>query len=202
MQFRPPKKSSVPYDPALVLIDERLCQLLAARNKTAGDRPGIPDQDLIEKWAEQYDLAPEWLQLFFLRLENRQPAIPFVMPENLRSVVPLMKTAEHGDITYTITHMMQYANASVVHLEIEMKHPYQHLSHIEPQLNLSVVGQETYQVRMSQSSSNGGKSSMQFTVTPPLPDNLEWIGFGLVPCKRERPVVKELTLDNPVVFGE
>ena len=121
MPFRPPTDH---YYKELAPIDEQICELLAKRKELSNNNPGFPSLELISEWSQKYGLNENWLRRIFASymLYEERLQRP-VEPTGFLKFVPILKSIEIDDMTYAVTHMKQYRNASVVYVETEVNTP-------------------------------------------------------------------------------
>lgn len=180
----------------LVEDDERLCELIARRYLAGKDKEGgMPDEEHLVKWSKQFDLDIFYLKRFFSVLMTPHWSRPFRDPIQLRTVIPLLRTAHQEGIVYQFTHMMQYENCSVVSLDIRIEDENSGQQLGMPELILALPG-GGYHVQVTHSGGGGHRYAMSFTVTPPLPDEIDGVQFTLEPHVRfperfEATVLKE-----------
>ena len=176
MEFQPPTDY---YCEQLAPIDEQICALISKRKELSENNPGFPSLELITAWCQQYELNEAMTQSLFTALynENSFSAHFQVEPNGLLGFVSILKCVEIDSVFYSVTHMKQYDNASVVYIEIEVDNsePYVRLGHARLDLAIS----PEYQCR--QHRGNGIDKGMQysFVVAPRLPDDLTNIEFRL-----------------------
>ncbi|OCT16772.1 hypothetical protein A8709_07690 [Paenibacillus pectinilyticus] len=189
------------YNEEIAKIDESLIQLLTARKSLAKGRRFFPPQDVVQEWANRYDLdIPQINWLLNSLNETNYPIMPNE-PGELVHVLPIMKKTTVDGFEYAITHAMQYQHSSVVTIEIKLLEQDVHIGHVRPQLLLEVSGGQPFSVRRNGSSGGGGRTQMTFLVTPCLPDTLDDVHFSLIPyaSPMETPP-KEMILDQEVRF--
>ena len=79
-------------------------------------------RDLSCKHRQKYGLNENWLRRIFaayMLYEGRLQ--PPVEPTGFLKFVPILKSVDIDNMTYAVTHMKQYSNASVVYVETEIK---------------------------------------------------------------------------------
>ncbi|MGD6793262.1 hypothetical protein [Metabacillus indicus] len=154
-------------------IDERICQLIIERRIAANKNPVFPPQEMISSWAKQYDLYENLLEALFGLLRNEEDCRPPVVPQGFIKNVQVLKTAEKGEFLYTIPFIRQYENASVVSFQIDWE-----LTSVEMEERMhmhrywELYIDEAYDCRIKGGGGSDGHLAYQFTVSPPLPDDL------------------------------
>ena len=186
-----------PYGEEAARVDEEICRLLAERDRLAAGERLHPGADRLRQWSGEFGSSESRLRSLFANLAGlpRREAQP-PMPEGLRRVLEIMRRVEREDLTVTLTHCMQYLNASVVHCEIEA--PGQRVPHGSVVLEVDRPG---YECRPHHAQGGGGKWSAAFVIWPPLPDDLRGVTFTVrqgVPM--EPPVETPLEIGEPIVF--
>lgn len=97
--------------------------------------------------------------------------------ENIK-FLPVLKSVEANRVMYTITHLKQYSNASVVSVEIELEgtgDSYDGIGHAALDLEIS----SAYKCRPDRGHSLRNGLQYCFVVTPRLPDDLAGLDFRL-----------------------
>lgn len=174
MPFRPPVDY---YCDSVAPIDEQICALLAKRKELSENNPGFPPLELISGWCQQYQLNEDIVRSIFGILSRERDCFPMVEPASLLKFVSVLKSVEIDGILYTVTHMKQYKNASVVYIESEAKNS-------EPNVPFEHASFELFISKEYLCRPNGGfgqNKGMQhsFVVTPPLPDDVADVEFCL-----------------------
>lgn len=194
--FKPPTDY---YYSELAPIDEKICSLLAKRKELSNENPGYPNFDLISEWSQKFGLNEDWLRrIFAVCIIGEERFQPPVEPTGFLKFVPILKYLEKDNIMYSITHMKQYTNASIVFIETEVKtdEPFVRLGHAFFELKIS----PEFQCRLD--SGSGRKNGIQhsFVVIPPLPDDVEGLEFLLtVKPHRETLAIQEVFLTETTV---
>ena len=186
-----------PYGEEALGIDREICRLVAERDRLAAGARLHPGAERVLAWAKEFGVGELSLRNIFAQLAARPQleALP-PMPEGLRHVLEIMRRVEREDLTVTLTHCMQYLNASVVHCEIEA--PGRRVPHGSVVLEVDRPG---YECRPHHAQGGGGKWSAAFVIWPPLPDDLRGVTFTVrqgVPM--EPPVETPLEIGEPLVF--
>jgi hypothetical protein len=177
IQLFPTQAPTDYYCQSLTPVDEQLCALIARRKELSQNNPGFPPEELITAWCDQHGLNKHLMWGIFSSLYNEHHFEPVVEPAGFVKFLPVLKSVEVDQVMYTVTHLKQYGNASVVALEVELKtdDPYSQIGHAALELNIS----PEYKCRQNGGHSQGGGMQYTFVVTPPLPDDLTGIEFGL-----------------------
>ncbi|RTE08781.1 hypothetical protein [Paenibacillus whitsoniae] len=189
------------YSDKLHQIDENLIRLLNERQSLAQGKRCMPEQDVVQAWAAQYGIdVPQINWLLSCLNHSLHPFMPSE-PGELLQVLPIMKKTVLAGYEYAITHSMQHENGSMVHLEIKQLTTEEAVAHFRPQLQLDIISETPYAVFRHGASGGGGRSKLQFLVTPRLPEPLAHVHFALIPfaAPMELPP-KEIILDQEVRF--
>ncbi len=187
-----------PYGDEAARIDEGICRLLSERDRLAAKERLHPGADRVRRWSEQFDIGEGRLQSLFANLAAvRQLESQPPMPEGLRRVLEIMRREGRDGVSVTLTHCLQYGNASVIHCEIAAAG--RRIAH--GSLELEVAGRE-YRTRHSSGHGGGGAYGLEFIVWPALPDDLSRVTFRLRQGKGlEPPAEPPLELGEPLVFA-
>lgn len=122
MRRMPFERPTEYYDEKLLPIDEELCSLLQQRKQVSHNNPGYPKLQDIAKWAEKYDVYEDLLRSIFGVLENEEAFKPQIEPEDFQNYIRILQAVETEECLYTVPFIKQYANASVVHLNIDREY--------------------------------------------------------------------------------
>lgn len=107
-----------------------------------------------------------------------------IVPVHLRTVVPIMRTFTNNGLTYSLTHMKQYENCSMLKIELETGEGSHLLLSKPDETHIEIDGEESYE-SVIQMSSYGGyitgptKLAMDVMIRPTLPDDLAGIELTL-----------------------
>lgn len=167
-------------DSRLVTIDEQICALLQQRKEQAAHTPGLPSDDTISKWAQQYGFDDTFLALFFQLIKSEKYYTSKVEPSGFRHYIPVLKTVEKGERLYTVSYVRQYDNASVVQLLIDWDEQQEPQLTIQQKLERKHFGlyiDASYECRSKGTGGSNGHESSTYVVTPPLPDDLRGLHF-------------------------
>ncbi|WP_223068576.1 hypothetical protein [Paenibacillus caui] len=184
-------------------LDEQLLSLMRQRRELSKEKPLYPGGELVEEWVDRFGISEykihELLRMINgpVRRMNRSD-----YKGELRTVVPLMKTMTAGDFIFQMTHIMQYDNWSELTLNIKYNGTVGGRANLDPNLTLAVYSElETYEVRRGGGSGGSEEITMQFIITPPVPDQVDEISFALVPSEPIfEPEIKIKVLEEPVRF--
>ncbi|MBW5466458.1 hypothetical protein GPJ61_01045 [Brevibacillus formosus] len=191
------------YNDECKKIDERILQLLHERKVLANGKRLTPPQEIRQEWAKKYGMDEAELGWFLHTLNSEtRPVFPDEYGE-LIGVLPIMKTTVLDGFTYTLTHAMQHKNLSIVHVEIKsVMTDDENIGRIRPHLILEIASSQEHHVRKSGARGSDREISLQFMVSPALPDQLDSVRFSLTPyaAPRELPPL-EYVLDKAVHFG-
>lgn len=167
-------------DSRLVTIDEQICALLQQRKEQAALTPGLPSDDTISKWAQQYGFDDTFLALFFQLIKSEKYYTSKVEPSGFRHYIPVLKTVAKGERLYTVSYVRQYDNASVVQLLIDWDEQQETQLTIQQKLERKHFGlyiDASYECRSKGTGGSNGHESSTYVVTPPLPDDLSGLHF-------------------------
>lgn len=176
MSFQPPTKH---YCESLAPIDEQICALIAKRKELSKNDPGFPSLEFISAWCLRYELNETMTQSLFATMYNENHFSDHfqVEPTDFLKFIPILKYVEIDSVLYSVTHMKQYINASVIYIETEVNNSESNvrLGHAHFDMFIS----PDYQCR--QHRGNGDDKGMQysFVVSPRLPDDVTGLEFRL-----------------------
>lgn len=191
----------VPYDHRLEPIDEQLVKLIAERMRVGKGANGQPTKAQFDRWAEEHGIDPYLIAPVFAAMSNprRPPRLPS-SPENLLDVIPVMQKVTVDWVTYHVTRMEQYADFSLVYVEIYTSDEAD-ASELNVQLMLNVEPGEGRQIQFHRSQGQTNQTSVAYTIHPRLPADVASFKFQLVPhVMPHHPRPPELILDKPVLF--
>jgi len=175
MPFRSPTDY---YCKNLIPIDEQICGLLEKRKELSNNNPGFPSLEIISVWSQKYGLNENWLRRIFASYMFCEERLqPLVEPTGFLHFVSILKSVENDNMTYAITHMKQYRNATVVYVETEINtiEPFVILGHASFELLIS----PEYHCRQGSGTGHGKGMQHSFIVTPALPDDVSDLEFRL-----------------------
>ncbi|CQR52313.1 hypothetical protein [Paenibacillus riograndensis] len=191
------------YNDEAKQIDEQILELFRQRKAVSGGKGLFPDTETIEEWATRFELQPDEITFILSSLNEARPRRKFwEEPGVLRGVLPIMQTTLQDDVEYTLTHALQHEKLSIVTLEIKyLKETVGQVS-INPLLTLAVVGDTDYEIDGYGARGGGAHFHMQFMVWPPLPEDLSFVEFSLVPASNRFmcPIREEVFLDKQIDF--
>lgn len=175
MPFRPPTDY---YCEDLVPIDEQICEMFAKRKEISNNNPGFPSLELISTWSKKFGLNEDWLRSIFVAymLGEERFQTP-EKPNGFLKFIPILKSIAIDSMSYTVTYIKQYSNASVVFVETEANtsEPFVRLGHASFELFIS----PEHHCRQSGGCGSGKGMQHSFVVTPPLPDDVTELEFRL-----------------------
>jgi hypothetical protein len=192
-------EGDAPYTEELRQIDAEICRLVAARVRSTGDLRVVPDEAQMMSWAEECRLGQ-------LRVRNVIAAVASATrlnslppePRGLIAVVPLLRRQVAEAMEFTLTHVMQYENASVVHLDVRVDSGAM-LGHAQRfELEVGVEGYEVWHVGGAGSDTH---RQADFIVRPTLPDDLAMVAFTLRPGRADPPRPEPRRLMQAIAFG-
>ena len=198
MSFHSPTDS---YCEEVAPIDEQICGLLAKRKELSNNNPGFPNLERILEWSQQYGLDEDWLRRIFAYMYGEHHMQILIEPTEFLKFVPILKSIEVDSIIYSITHMKQYSNASVVYIETEINstEPYVRLGHANFELSIS----PEYLCRPNGGCGQERVMQHSFVVTPSLPDDLTGVEFSLtVKPYHQEPKIQELFITEKSVTSK
>jgi hypothetical protein len=173
MRRMPFERPTEYYDDKLLPIDEELCSLLQQRKQVSHKNPGYPKLEDIAKWAEKYDLYEDLLRSIFGVLENEEAFKPQIEPEDFQKYIRILQAVETEECLYTVPFIKQYANASVVHLNIDKEYDESYERerfHRNSFWHLEIGNR--YDCRVTGGGGSQEHTSFDFIVTPRLPEDL------------------------------
>lgn len=176
MPFHPPTDY---YCEQLAPIDEQICALITKRKELSENNPGFPSLGLITTWCQRYELNEAMTQSIFTMLYNEKEFSAHfqVEPTGFLKFVPILKWVEINSVLYSVTHMKQYENASVVYIEIEVHNSERFVRLGHARLDLSIS--PDHQCRQHRGSGQDKGMQYSFVVAPQLPDDLTGVEFRL-----------------------
>ena len=163
------------YCESLESIDDQLCALIARRKEVSGNNPGFPGTDRVLGWCQHYGLNDQMILSIFSQLYNEGLFQPPIVPTRFRIFIPIAKYVQVDGVVYAVTYMKQYANMSVVNVEISLETEDEAVG-INARVDLS-IGQ--YTCRQESGSGSGRGLQSNFSVNPPLPDDISGLEFSL-----------------------
>lgn len=184
------------YDQRLKNLDEQICKIINQRKEISNNLPGIPNSELIIRWAEDYGLYEEQLQSLFHLLEQEEHFKPEIIPINFRKNILIGTTIEVDGNIFSIPFLKQYENVSLLSMNIDWDpKEYEHkqeLNYINAfdlfwELRLG----EEYDCRFISGGGTNDHYNNNILVSPALPDNLS--GMTLVFKEYSKPFKKNPT---------
>lgn len=197
MSFQPPTDY---YCEQLTPVDEQICALIAKRKELSDNNAGFPGIESITEWCHRYELNEAMTQSLFATMYNENFFSDHfqVEPTGFLKFVSILKWVEIDNILYSVTHMKQYSNASVIYIETEVNNsePYVRLGHARVELFIS----PDYQSRQHQGSGHDKGMQYSFVVSPPLPDDVTGLEFHLsIKPMHEIPEMQTVALTESTV---
>ncbi len=164
MPFRPPTEY---YDERLKDMDEKISALVSERYAISEGNPGIPRPAYLKDWADKYDTPLIVLQRVFAFLHQRPDSRERIQPDQFLRFVPVMAAAQHNDILVMVPYIRQHNNCSLVAVELEgINLSGGALYHLDIELTI-----DGYDALPGGGQSSNRHASMNFIVTPPIPDH-------------------------------
>jgi len=167
------------YDVRVRSIDEQICELLQRRKEISSGNPGFPYDEDIESWSKEFGIYEEFLRALFGYLRSEEQFRSRVEPDVFKKHVSVLKTIEKQGKMFTMTHIRQYDNASVVLLHVDLvpsqedeQTPYRHHHGF-----LELYIGDHFDCRSAGGGGSHHHHTSEFVVSPPLPDNLAGICF-------------------------
>ncbi len=190
MPFQPPTKY---YCELLAPLDEQISALIAKRKELSQNNPGFPPLETIAEWCRKYGLTEDYMRSFFRFLFGEPHFLPVVEPKEFIKFVPILKAVQVENVIYSLTHMKQYSNASVVHLETEILTDQEYVQVRHASFDLAVSGD--YTCRPQGVGGHGKGMHYSFVVSPRLPDETSGLEFHLsIKPIRDIPDIQEIVL--------
>lgn len=193
MKFESNEGSTNHYDERLFLIDEKICDLLIQRKEVLGKNTIFPPDEVISRLANEYDLQEEYLQSLFITMAMEDSLKPMIVPVEFKKYVPVLKIYENDGVMYTVTFIRQYANASVLYLDIDWEETKENseVNYGPDFFELSI--NDTYDCRSEGGGGIPGHTSYNYIISPALPDDIT--GIDLIFKEPGRPFK-----ENPTGF--
>lgn len=175
MTFEPTENPNTDYNESLLSIDKRLCELLNDRKEILGKNTIFPPDEVISKLADEYNLHEEYLQSLFTTMAMEASLKPMVVPIEFKKYVPVLKIYENDGVMYTVTFIRQYANASVLYLDIDWEETKEdsEVNYGPDFFELSI--NDTYDCRSEGGGGTPGHTSYSYIISPALPDDVTGI---------------------------
>lgn len=166
------------YDERVFSIDEQICALINERKELSDYNPGFPEPEYITTWAEKYGLYEDLLNSVFSTLLNEDHLKPMIGPKDFQKFIPILKSVEKNNVFYSVTHIRQFNNASVVHFNIDWNEEDGNTAdmHLQHSFFELYIGEE-YECRMEGGGGTDCHVSYSYIVTPPLPEEMSGIEF-------------------------
>lgn len=187
-----------PYGEEAARVDEEICRLLAERDRLAAGERLHPGADRLRQWSGEFGSGESRLRSLFANLAGlprREDQPP--MPEGLRRVLEIMRRVERDGVTCSLTHCLQYENASVVHLELAASG--RRIPH--GTLELEVDRPECRTRYWGGHGGGSGVYGFDFIIWPALPDDLSQVTFTLRQGEATEPPAEPLELREPLAFA-
>ena len=172
MKRMPFERPTQHYDERIKIIDEQLCELIKQRKEISENNPGFPPLEYISNWANEFQLYEDLLKSLFGILWNQEQFRPFIEPNGFRMNVPVLKSVERDNRFYSVTFIRQYANASIINFNIDWDTSNESSSDRQQHSLFELHIGHQYYCRMTNGGGSTGHLSYNFTVSPPLPDNI------------------------------
>lgn len=178
MKRMPFERPTEHYDERVFDIDERLCALIKQRKEISDNNPGFPPFEYISRWASSFELYEDFLKAIFGTLTSENHFRPTVEPTGFRKHLPVLKSIAIDECFYSITSIRQYANASVLNLNIDRDTTIVLPGDRTQRSHFELFIGEQYDCRYTSGGGSGEHFSHKFVVSPPLPDDIS--GLELV----------------------
>jgi hypothetical protein len=177
MKRMPFERPTEHYEEKISSIDEQLCALLKKRREISNKNPGFPPSEYISSWARKFELHEDLLNSLFGTLMNEEEFRPRVEPKGFIGHLPIVKSVEKDEYFYSITSILQYENASVVHFYIDWDPTKEEQTGIHHHSFFELYIEDQYDCRMNGGGGSTGHYSYNFIVSPPLPDKISNLDF-------------------------
>lgn len=201
-----PVEPRVPYPPNADIgaVDAQLAELVAKRFQLVGGDVVMPSTASVEQWAAQFGVSGAVLRRVFwsLRLASLLPETLFARrTQDPLGVVPIMRRVVWDTFHFTVTHAVQYPDASVVstilvdHAEGDQP--------LDVQVALAVESaDQVYAVHLEDSQGHPPRVHQSWRVEPRLPDAVETVTFFVVPGEPHMPrwEPKVVTIPQPLTL--
>jgi hypothetical protein len=165
------------YDERLLTIDGELCALLKKRKGIFGKQSGMPPSRFINIWAEQYDSDEYFLNVLFGVISQEDHTRQPIEAKEFIKHIPVLKSAEMESVMYSVTHILQYKNVSVLYFNQDWNGANTVPDGHDPFMNLELFINEKYDCQMIHGSGTDGHQCYTFNITPPLPEDIGGLTF-------------------------
>ncbi|WP_445486627.1 hypothetical protein [Niallia sp. 03133] len=165
------------YDERLLSIDDEICALLKKRKEIGGKQSSMPPARFINIWAEQYDSHQHFLNIFFGLIRREEQLRLPIKPKGYSKHIPVLKSVEIEEVMYTITHILQYENVSVLHFNQDTYNANTVLDGQNPLMNFELMINQRYDCQIVHGTGTDGHRCYTFNITPPLPEDLSGLTF-------------------------
>ena len=174
MEQKPFDFPNNPYEEKNYLIGEQLCQSLKQCKMIFDKDPFFSFSRYIPYWSKNFVLYKDLIETVIEAVRNSEEFKPRIKPNEFKKNIPVFKSIEKGQCLYSVPFIRQYKNASIVQFNID-RVPNDRLNsqHIDSYFELSLG--EQYECRRANSSDSMDHSSINFIVSPALPDDLSGI---------------------------
>ncbi|MDL0436373.1 MULTISPECIES: hypothetical protein [unclassified Niallia] len=167
------------YDNQLLEIDEQICSLLQQRKILSNDNPGVPPEEILSSWANQYELYPNFLYQLFGAMNYDHIFKSTIEPVGFRKQIAVQKVKEIAGRFYSLTVIRQYENTSVIKLHVDWEESEEtpimtRIKKQNPTYALNITDKQ-YECRNNRSGGSTGHYTYSFIVSPALPDDVSGI---------------------------
>lgn len=191
MVFGPNDGSITNYNKRLLSIDGEICKLLNQRKEISKKDLSFPPDEIISSLANEYGFRKEYLESLFTTIEMEDSFKLDIIPTGFREYLPVLKFHEKEGVMYAVTFIRQYANASIVYLDMDWDEKKDVLEANDNPDFLELSIDDTYFCRPEGGGGTAGHMSYHYIVSPALPDDL--IGIELVFKEPHWPFTKKAT---------
>ena len=198
-------RQTYPSVPELEAIDAALARAIAERYRTTGENGPLPDDRHLEDWAKELDIPVSLLHRVFwgLDMASHLPPTMFARRSDIpQGILPIMRTVRWESFHFSVTHAVQYADASIVStVLVDQAADNQML--LEAEFDLAVAGPGvTYTVQRENASGPPPRLEQTWRVEPRLPESVAALRFTLMPgAESPRLEPKRIPLNGPLVVG-
>lgn len=156
-----------PYEKNNIFIGEQLCDSLKNCLEIYEKNPHCSFSNYLSDWSLKYNLYNNFLKAIFETLEEYKSFKPTVKPKEFKKHIPVLKSIEKDEYFYFIPFIQQYTNASIINFNINW---------VPQDINQEVLYfelfiEEKYECRLYNASNDIGYCSLNYLVTPPLPED-------------------------------
>lgn len=175
MEYEQIEGASTNYNEHFLAIDEKICELLHQRKEISKKSIVFPPDKTLANLADEYGFQKEYLESVFTTIEMEDSFKPKVVPEEFKKYLPVLKSSEKAGVMYTVTFIRQYANASVVYLNMDWDENSDSFEVGESPDFYELFIDDSYNCHSEGGGGTTGHMSYNYIISPALPDDLTGI---------------------------